>query len=126
MLQVKFPHLEHGKDFDWVLLPSVLLQAGRFNKERCKILFRIPVGYPQTGPDNFFVDADLRLANGTNPPGFNLGNQSSSGSAPVAGTWSWFSWHPQSWRAAATIEGGDNLYCFVLSIQICLRGEESA
>jgi hypothetical protein len=125
MLRVKFPDLEHGDQYDWVLLPSVLLPVGRYNMVRTKVLFRIPAGYPQTGPDNFFVDPGLRLANGTNPPAFNVGNQSSSGAAPLAGSWGWFSWHPQSWRAAATVEGGDNLYGFMLTVQMCLRGEEA-
>jgi hypothetical protein len=126
MLQQKFPSLEHGKECDWVLLPVVELPVARFNKSHSKVLFRIPAGYPQTGPDNFFVDSDLRLANGTAPAAFNIGNQSGSGAAPVAGSWAWFSWHPQQWRAAAKIEGGDNLYGFVSSILLCLRGEESA
>jgi hypothetical protein len=125
MLRAKFPDLEHGIDFDWVFLPAVLLPLGRFNKPHSKILFRIPAGYPQTGPDNFFVDVDLRLSGGGNPPAFNIGIQSSSGAALLPGEWGWFSWHPQKWRPAATIEGGDNLYGFVLSIQVCLRGEES-
>src|ERR1700688_1715954 len=106
MLLAKFSDLEHGKDFDWVLLPSVLLPVGRFNKDRCKILFGIPVGYPQTGPDNFFVDVDLRLNGGGTPPAFSVGNQSSSGAAALQGTWGWFSWHPKNWRPAATVEGG--------------------
>ena len=34
-------------------------------------MFALPIGYPQTGPDNFFVEVDLRLANGSPPPAFN-------------------------------------------------------
>jgi hypothetical protein len=126
MLQQKYPPLEHGAAHDWVLLPIVALPPGRFNKTECRVLFRIPAGYPQTGPDNFFVDSDLRLANSAAPPALNIGNQSGSGAAPVEGSWAWFSWHPQQWRATATIEGGDNLYGFVTSILVCLRGEECA
>ncbi len=126
LLKRQFPDLRHGDQLDWVLIPELVLPAGRFNKASTKVLFRIPVGYPQTGPDDFFVDGDLRLKDGTNPPAFNPGSQSSSGPAPVEGNWGWFSWHPQGWRPAATIEGGDNLLGFVRTINLCLRGEESA
>ena len=126
LLMKQIPELRHGDQLEWVLIPELVLPEGRFNKPSTKVLFKIPVGYPQTGPDNFFVDADLRLKGGANPPAFNLGSQSSSGPAPVEGQWGWFSWHPQSWRPAATIEGGDNLCGFVRSIKLCLRGEESA
>ena len=97
-----------GTRLDWVLIPELVLPVGRFNKATSKLLFRLPVGYPQTGPDNFFVDGHLRLKDGSNPPGFNVGSQSSSGPAPLEGSWGWFSWHPQVWRPAASIDGGDN------------------
>jgi hypothetical protein len=126
LLKKQFPDLRHGDQLDWVLVPELVLPAGRFNKTHTKVLFRIPVGYPQTGPDNFFVDVDLRLKDGSLPPAFNANAQSSSGAAPIAGEWGWFSWHPQAWKPAATIEGGDNLLGFVRTINLCLRGEESA
>src|SRR5205809_610139 len=126
MLKEHFADLEHGEQLDWVLIPELTLPPERFNKAETRILFRIPVGYPQTGPNDFFVDSDLRLKDGTNPPAFNLGSQSSAGPAPIPGDWSWFSWHPQAWRPAANIEESDNLLGFVRSINICLRGEESA
>ena len=126
LLRKRFPNLQHGDQLDWVLLPELVLPAGRFNKEQTKVLFRIPAGYPQTGPDNFFVDGDLRLKDGSTPPAFNSGSTSASGAAPVAGDWGWFSWHPKDWRPAVTVEGADNLLGFVRSINLCLRGEESA
>lgn len=126
LLKRQFPELRHGDQLDWVLIPELVLPQARFNKTSTKLLFRIPVGYPQTGPDNFFVDADLRLRDGSSPLAFNVGPQSSSGAAPLEGNWGWFSWHPQKWRPAATIEGGDNLGGFVRAINLCLRGEEPA
>jgi len=126
MLQKQFPNLTHGEQLDWVLIPELTLPADRFNKSTTKILFLVPVGYPQTGPNDFFVDADLRLKDKSNPPAFNVGSKSSAGSAPIDGDWGWFSWHPQSWRPTAKIEDGDNLVGFVRSIKLCLRGEESA
>jgi hypothetical protein len=126
LLQKQHPDLRHGDQLDWVLIPELVLPVGRFNKERTQVMFRIPVGYPQTGPDNFFTDVDLRLRDGSTPLAFNANSNSGSGPAPVPGDWGWFSWHPQSWRPAAAIEKGDNLLGFVRGINLCLRGEESA
>ena len=126
LLKAQFPDLKHGDKFDWVLIPNLALPAGRFTRTSVSVLFAIPVGYPQTGPDNFFTEADLRLIGDAMAPAFNLGSQSSSGPAPIQGTWGWFSWHPQSWTPTAIIEDGDNLMGFVRSINLCLRGEESA
>ena len=126
LLRKQFPALLCGDQLDWVLIPELVLPEGRFNKMTTTVLFRIPVGYPATGPDNFFVDGALRLKDGSNPPAFNIGSQSSSGSAPTEGSWGWFSWHPQAWRPAATVEAGDNLLGFIRGINLCLRGEESA
>jgi hypothetical protein len=102
------------------------LPSGRFTIDATPVLFVVPIGYPNTGPDNFFVDANLRLVGGGTPPAFNVGPNSSSGSAPMPGNWGWFSWHPAAWRPTADPAVGDNLVTFVTSIGICLRGEESA
>lgn len=126
LLKQQFPNLRHGEQFQWVLIPELTLPSGRFNRSTATILFSIPTGYPQTGPDNFFANVDLRLVDGGMPPAFNPGSQSSNGNAAIDGDWGWFSWHPQAWRPAATIEGGDNLLGFVRTINLCLRGEESA
>lgn len=124
LIREKYPELENGDQQDWVLIPVYPLPQSRFNKDRTKLLFSIPPGYPNTGIDNFFVDGELRLTNGGMPPGFNTGSNSSSGSAPLDGNWGWFSWHPKAWRPAATIEGGDNLLTFLLGVNLCLQGKE--
>lgn len=126
LLKRLYPDIKCGEKLDWVLIPQLVLPTERFNKPTTRILFRIPAGYPQVGPDNFFVDLDLRLKDGSCPPAFNANSQSSSGAAPISGDWGWFSWHPNAWRPAATIDGGDNLTGFVRTINLCLRGEESA
>src|SRR4051812_46754783 len=90
LLRRQYSELRHGDQLDWVLIPELILPRDRFNKATTRILFRIPVGYPQTGPDNFFVDSDLRLKDSSTPPAFNSGSQSSSGVALVEGDWGWF------------------------------------
>jgi hypothetical protein len=124
VLRQKYPDLTHGDD--WVLIPVFPLPAGRFNKQDSKVLFTIPVGYPNTGPDNFAVDGDLRLKDGASAPAFNPGSNVSGWVVPIPGDWGWFSWHPQQWRPAATADKGDNLLGFVRGVALCLRGEESA
>jgi hypothetical protein len=118
MLRTRHPELSHGEELNWVML-ELLLPKDRFNKVRSKALFVVPPGYPNTGPDNFFAEADLRMKDGSMPPAFNLG-----GSPPVSGSWGFFSWHPNGWRPSAALEGGDNLAGFVRSMQMCLRGEQ--
>lgn len=124
MLKQKYPLLQHNDQMTWVLIPELKLPEGRFNREKTLILFSIPVGYPSTGPDNFFVDNDLRLKEGATAPAFNAGPQSSSGPAPVPGNWGWFSWHPNPWTPHAEITQGDNLVTFIKGVNMCLRGEE--
>ena len=125
ILRERYPELQHDEQFRWVMLPDVALPPGRFNKERTRLLFNIPPSYPSAGPDNFFVDGDLKLKDGSNPPGLNLGANSGSGSAAVEGNWSWFSWHPALWRATAILLDGDNLLTFVRGANMCLQGREA-
>lgn len=128
LVREKYPGLQHGERLDWVLIPDYPLPPNRFTQNRTALLFAIPPGYPNTGPDDFFVDGDLRLKDGGCAPAFSAGPNSSSGPAPVSGNWGWFSWHPQSgqWRPAATVEGGDNLLTFLRAVNVCLRGEEAS
>ena len=126
MLKQRYPLLQHDDLYTWVLVPKLKLPVGRFNKEETPVLFSIPVGYPSTGPDNFFIDNDLRLKDGSNAPAFNAGAQSSTGPARTPGNWGWFSWHPNSWTPNAEIEKGDNLITFMKGVNMCLRGEEAS
>ncbi|MBI4167595.1 MAG: hypothetical protein HY515_01420 [Candidatus Aenigmarchaeota archaeon] len=125
LMREKYPKLEHGEHLNWVLIPDYPLPPNRYNKERTQLLFTIPAGYPNTGPDDFFVDGDLRLSGGAEPPGLRIGSNSSSGPAPIPGNWAWFSWHPVRWKPTATIEGGDNLLSFLRGVNLCLEGIEA-
>lgn len=124
LVRQRHPNLQHGAKLDWVLVPDYPLPSGRFNKDRSRLLFLIPVGYPSTGPDNFFVDGDLQLKSGGAPPGLNPGPNSNTGTAPVGENWAWFSWHAKSWGPAASIEGGDNLLTFLRAVNLCLQDVE--
>ena len=124
-LKKRFPDLRTGEQSNWFLIPSFPLPRDRFEQTETPVLVVIPPGYPNTGPDNFFVRQDLRLKVGGSPPAFNPNNNSSSGPAPIPGQWGWFSWHPQGWRPLALIEQGDNLETYLRGVSMCLRGEEA-
>jgi hypothetical protein len=70
-----------------VTLPEVPLPPG-WSASTTTVWFVVPVGYPAAQPDCFWVDADLRLANGSLP------SNSGAQSVPVVGAPAlWFSWH---------------------------------
>ena len=69
-----------------------------WNRQKAKVLFVTPPGYPAAQPDCFWVEpSGLRLANGATP-------QASNDSNPIPGDTktnrqtTWFSWHVQSWN----------------------------
>src|SRR5690349_14876718 len=124
-LKNRFPELKVGEQLNWLMIPAFHLPEGRFEQSETPLLVVVPPGYPNTGPDNFFVRRDLRLRGGTAPAAFNPNNDSSSGPAPIGGDWGWFSWHPQVWRPSAVIEHGDNLETYLRGVSMCLRGEEA-
>ena len=126
LVRTRHPKLQHGTGRDWVLIPDYQLPPGRYNRSATTLLFLIPAGYPITAIDNFFVETGLRFGNGqTGIPAYNEGSTPGSGAPPIPGNWGWFSWHPNTWRPAATIEGGDNLLTYLRGVNMCLRGEEA-
>jgi hypothetical protein len=125
LVRERWTQVECGEAGAWMHLPGHPLPPGRFNKAISSVVVLIPPGYPNTGPDNFFVDGSLRLADGSVPAGFNAGASSGSGACPLPGNWGWFSWHPQRWTPHPDPGRGDNLLGVIRAINACLRGEEA-
>jgi hypothetical protein len=73
---------------DYPLVPG-------WNREKTRLLFIAPPGYPSAQPDSFWVEpVGLRLANGDTPK-----NSNDSNPIPEVGQrGTWFSWHVQDWR----------------------------
>jgi hypothetical protein len=117
LLRAKYPNLQHGENYDWILIPDFPLLEG-WNRQQTKLLFIIPPTYPHTSPDNFYVESGLRLANGNMP-----GSYSEGAGVPVGGTWGCFSWHAEAerWHSSDTIKDGDNLLTFMRAVNIRLR-----
>ena len=64
-----------------------------WNRQATTVRFVIPAGYPHANPDCFFVDGDMRLANGALPQ--NAQMQALAG----VGQLLWFSWHlKRGWK----------------------------
>ena len=115
LLRARYPNLQHGENYDWVMVPDFPLPGG-WNREQTKLLILIPLTYPHAAPDNFYVESGLRLSNGNTPS-----NYSEGAGVPIGGAWGCFSWHPEIWRPSPSIKDGDNLLSFIRSINIRLR-----
>jgi len=120
LLKQKYSNLQNGQNNDWVMIPDFPLVDG-YDRKTTRLLILIPVAYPNTAPDNFYVDKGLRLSNGAKPSSYN-----EETGVPVTGEWGCYSWHQDkeiadSWNPNAQIDKGDNLLTFVKSINIRLR-----
>jgi hypothetical protein len=66
--------------------------GGNFNFTRGDVLIRIPRSYPDGGPDMFWTDPEVKLADGRIP-------QSAEQIETYCGRpWRRFSWHKQNWQ----------------------------
>ena len=62
LLKEKYPNLQFGEKYAWVMIPDFSLPEG-YNRKITRLLFLIPGSYPQGSPDNFYVDVGLKFAN---------------------------------------------------------------
>lgn len=115
LLKEKYPNLQHGQSYDWVMIPDFPLPDG-YNRKTIKLLFLIPNTYPYTAPDCFYVEIGLKLSNGNIPSNYNEEQK-----VPVGGSWGYFSWHPEIWQPADEIPKGDNFLTFIKSVNLRLR-----
>lgn len=117
LLRRVYPSLVHGEALDWVMVPDYLLPPASYNRTSTRLLVLLPSIYPQSPPDNFYVDVGLRAADGSG-----LNNYSEGGGVPIPGSWGNFSWHSDGeWKPGVTPETGDNLTTFFRSVNIRLR-----
>ncbi len=81
-----------------------------YNKPDSDLLLQVPRSYPDAGPDMFWLDLDVTLANGAIP-------QSAEATSTFrGGTWRRFSWHRARWDPAI-----DNLHGHLEFIRRRLR-----
>ena len=116
LVERELGELELGPNLDWFVVKRLPLGAG-WNKATTQVLVLLPGGYPTTPPDNFYADADLRLAGGAVP-----GNTSQDQQA-VGRTWLLFSYHVESgdWQPDPAPKHGHNLLTFLEGVIRRLR-----
>jgi len=114
-LKERYPFLQHGQNYDWVMLPDFPLPEG-YNRSATNLMFLIPHSYPHTPPDCFYVEIGLRLSSNELPSNYNEHMD-----VPVGGSWGYFSWHPEIWQAAGRMQEGDNLNSFIKAVNFRLR-----
>jgi hypothetical protein len=92
-------HLAESNGQRYLLVPGYQLPEA-WDRKVVTLLVLIPNGYPQAGPDMFWVDPEIRLASGADP------NAASSRETHLGRQWQRFSWHysdPQTaWRPATS------------------------
>lgn len=82
-----------------------------FNKPTSDLLLRVPRSYPDAGPDMFWVDVSVVLADGRMPQG------AEAIEGPFAGRrWRRFSWHRPVWNPLI-----DNMHGFQEFVRRRLR-----
>lgn len=115
LLREKYPCLQHGQGYAWIMIPGYGLPDG-YNRKTTRLVWLIPSAYPHASPDNFYVDSGLKFDNG-NP----LTSYSEGAQVPIEGSWGCFSWHPEIWQPSADIQKGDNFLTFIRSVGLRLR-----
>jgi len=110
MVEAQYGPVETGPDLAWFIIPSWTLPGG-WSKCQTILLVLIPPGYPVTPPDNFYVDADLRLAGGGMPG-------SCSAESQGGRQWLKFSYHVEGadWSPHAEPAHGHNLLTFLQGV----------
>jgi hypothetical protein len=113
LVEAQFGELEVAPDGSWLIIRRYPLPPG-WSKDATSVLILVPAGYPQTPPDNFYVDIDLRLAGGGRAEG------GSDGLAHSGRQWQQFSWHfvdASEWQPHAEIDCGHNLVSFLTGVE---------
>lgn len=118
LLRARYPALQTSDRPNGVqvTIPEFPLPPG-WCRTNTDLAFVIPVGYPATPPDNFFVRPPLTTAAG-GPPG----NYQADGTGLGLPGWGGFSFHLRdeaetpSWSPAADPTTGDNLLSFLRAV----------
>jgi hypothetical protein len=115
LLRRKYGPLACSESFDWIKLEQFNLPPG-WNRSQTRILILVPVGYPVTPPDNFYVPVGLRTASETLPSNY------TESQSLLGEQWGQFSFHLDGeWKPSADYLRGDNLLTFMLGVERRLK-----
>jgi len=111
ILRSRWPDLEYRDEGQWVRIPSYTLPQG-WNRSATDAAFQIPVAYPGTPPDGFYIPVGL-LFGGVRPENY---TEPAPTQPPFSGTWGVFSWHlgDGQWFPKADPMSGSNLLNWVI------------
>lgn len=108
LVRQAYGEIDVAPDMRWFVIREWLLAAG-WSMQHTRLLVLIPTGYPITAPDNFFADAGLMVAGGTQPGSTSLAQ-------PIPGQqWLQFSYHIEAgdWQP----ENGHDLLTFLAAVR---------
>jgi Prokaryotic E2 family E len=115
LVEARFGELDIAADRSWLIIRRYRLPRG-WNEPETQVLILIPPGYPQTPPDNFYADLDLRLAG----EGDRRAEGGTDGPTHEGRQWQQFSWHfveTAEWQPHTDIEQGHNLLTFLDGVE---------
>lgn len=115
LLRARYPDLEYREADGWVRIPVYRLPEGVWNVESCEVAFRFPE-LPGQPPYGFLVRPGLELKEGGQPNNYTPGVET-----PFGPGWGQFSWTPDEWRPASTVQLGSNMFTWVESFGNRLR-----
>jgi hypothetical protein len=109
LLRTKWPDLTYHADGSghWVLLPGWPMTDG-WSVPTVDIACQIP-STPEQPPYAFYVNSQALTFEGSQPS-----NWTQSAAVPFTGSWSVFSWAPETWRATG-VGVSSNMLTFVRS-----------
>ena len=111
LLRTQWPNLSYAEGGHWVLIPAWELPAG-WTPAVVDVAFQVKPAVDQP-PYAFYVSAaDVRYE-GRAP-----GNWQAAAGVPFAGTWSMFSWAPETWVPTVNPDHGPNMIAFVRSFGV--------
>ena len=113
LLEKRYNVIEKDESCQWVII-LYELPAG-WNKAKVPILILIPIGYPNTKPDNFYVPEGFRTATGALPGNY------TDGQLILGKKYGQFSYHVEEWRATDDLTIGHTLLSFMLGVEQRLR-----
>jgi len=108
LLRAQWPDLEYNPDAHWVRIPNWHLSAG-WEPAVVDVAFQIKES-PDQPPYAFLVNATV-ITHNTNQPG----NWVTGAQVCFPGTWSQFSWAPETWTPSADPDRGPNMVAFARS-----------
>jgi hypothetical protein len=109
LLRKEYGHVDVSDNLEWIIIRHYPLKSG-WNQTDTEVLVFIPPGYPNTPPDFFYTQNDLRLSNGNRLP-----DKTTANTQKLGKPWLQFSYHVEKadWNPHSDLLRGHNLLTFM-------------